>query len=164
MIHGFEEFDKGLFRGSRPECIDDIGSLKTNQGILLVINLQSYVLSGAQPKIEDLWCGQIGIMFKHIPMTGFLPPTTTNIRKVLAELVKWKARGCGTFLHCHDGVDRTGVTVAAYKVRYLGWGTEVAIADMKARGFHMKRFWWWLPFIRKMLGELEAEYVNQPSR
>jgi hypothetical protein len=39
-------------------------------------------------------------------------------------------------VHCREGVDRTGVMVAVYRVAIDGWSTDQAIDEMKA--FHYR--------------------------
>jgi protein tyrosine/serine phosphatase len=45
------------------------------------------------------------------------------------------------FVHCKQGVDRTGMMVAVYRMVVQGWTNDAAYAEMKAMGFHA--FWWW---------------------
>ena len=40
------------------------------------------------------------------------------------------------FVHCRDGVDRTGMMVALYRIVVEGWSKEKALAEMKEMGFH----------------------------
>jgi len=40
------------------------------------------------------------------------------------------------FVHCREGVDRTGMMVAAYRMVVQGWPMEKALAEMKRMGFH----------------------------
>ncbi|MBN1550146.1 tyrosine-protein phosphatase [bacterium] len=40
------------------------------------------------------------------------------------------------FVHCREGIDRTGMMVAMYRMVIQDWPREKALAEMKAFGFH----------------------------
>jgi len=40
------------------------------------------------------------------------------------------------FLHCRQGQDRTGIVVAAYRMKVDGWSLADAEAEMRSFGFH----------------------------
>jgi protein tyrosine phosphatase (PTP) superfamily phosphohydrolase (DUF442 family) len=40
------------------------------------------------------------------------------------------------FVHCHMGVDRTGMMIASYRIAEQGWTAEEALREMQAFGFN----------------------------
>ena len=54
----------------------------------------------------------------------------------------------GTYVHCENGWDRTGLIVGCYRVWKCGWTKDVAYAEMLEHGFHpellgLYLFWKW---------------------
>lgn len=46
-----------------------------------------------------------------------------------------------TLVHCQHGQDRTGLVIAAYRVRVMGWTKDSAMAEARDFGYR-----WWLNF------------------
>ena len=66
----------------------------------------------------------------------------------------------GTFVHCQRGMDRTGLVVAAYRVRVLGESKRTVEREMVASGFRPMPglLWAWLFQVR------EQPVRNETSR
>mgnify|MGYP005838675011 CR=1 FL=1 len=64
------------------------------------------------------------------------------------EVVTDKSR-TPVFLHCHDGVGRTGVLCAMYRIVVCGWSREEAIREMREAGPWEDRWF------NKMLSRME---------
>lgn len=61
-----------------------------------------------------------------------LAPTREEIETFLATVHPWVERGA-TYWHCHAGLNRSGLAVAAYLHLYRGLRISQAIATMRAR-------------------------------
>jgi protein tyrosine phosphatase (PTP) superfamily phosphohydrolase (DUF442 family) len=146
-----------LWRGGRPESIDDVRSL-TAKGIGRVVNLQSEWFEQPQWEEERGWCAGAGMPFFRKPMSWLTCPTPEQLDEAVVGLVADPDKG--TFVHCHDGVDRTGAVVASYRVRYGGWSWGRAFGEMLELGFHYDRYLYWLPWL---LPELQAAQVRVPG-
>jgi protein tyrosine/serine phosphatase len=46
------------------------------------------------------------------------------------------------FVHCKDGVDRTGTIIALHRITSEGWSTELATAEAVRYG--MRRYQYWM--------------------
>ena len=126
MIHKFREaIPKTLYRGSAPN-IADVKELK-KLGVKKIVSLDQ--LSG--DKI-DRACKLAGI--KHIKM--YIDHTKKSLMHFLSQNLKQLLlEGGPTFVHCHEGKDRTGLACALVKCKYLGMPPEEAIDEAKSLGF-----------------------------
>jgi protein tyrosine phosphatase len=87
------------------------------------------------------------IIFLSFKWSNFCPPTRSQIKEFI--------RACGvhkdgekTYIHCHSGVDRTGVASMAIRIFHQAWAFDRAYAEFVREGRH---FWfiWWKPFLRR---------------
>lgn len=155
MIAAVKYVAPGLYRGPRPESRDDMFSLWKNRGVDRIVNLQGYVLELAQVEEERLWASNAehGIDFHHVPMDLVTPPTQADIAAALTAAL---AKPGTTYLHCHDGVDRTGVVCMAYRMIVAKWTLGRAIGEMYDAGFHWGKYALWSPFVIPAIEALAA--------
>ena len=45
------------------------------------------------------------------------------------------------FVHCKDGVDRTGTVVALHRIIHEGWKTDDALVEAERRGMRRIQYW-----------------------
>lgn len=141
-MDGIRQVTPTLWRGPRPQSQADVQALQA-LGVLQVVNLQSDVIEGLQVEQEKAWVTGENIEFFHQPMSLITPPAKEQVSSVLVLLGL-----VPTYLHCHDGVDRTGVCCAALRVK--GGATfGAAIGEMIDDGFHLDWYALWLPEIQK---------------
>jgi tyrosine-protein phosphatase SIW14 len=58
------------------------------------------------------------------------------LESIVTEVVSARDRGAGAVLvHCQHGEDRTGLVIAAYRVRFWGWTKEKAMAEALQFGY-----------------------------
>ena len=60
------------------------------------------------------------------------------------------------FVHCREGVDRTGMMVAAYRIIVQGWTEALAVAEMRHMGFHDLNW-----FIERYLDRLDVPSLKR---
>lgn len=125
MIHRFRKIDEGIYRGSAPSP-KDVEHLKNEFGIKKIVSLDKE--TGER---IDRACKLLGI--EHVKL---YIEDKKGIRKLFHHNLKDLLKDGGpTFFHCHFGKDRTGLLAALYRVKYMGWSTEKAIAEAKSLGF-----------------------------
>ena len=112
-----------LYRGAQPtaEGLKQLEKL----GIKTVVNLRFLTSDRKMLKGTQL-------DYEHINTTTF----TTETKNVIRFLkIATDPQRMPIFVHCHRGVDRTGVMCAAYRIVVEGWSKEEAIEEMTKGGF-----------------------------
>lgn len=128
-IQNFGRLDARLFRGAQPE-IAAYPTLKTF-GIDVVVRLSTggEYIEGERRQVE-----KIGLHFVSLPWRAEDTPEPGQIADFF-ELMRahpdWKV-----FVHCREGVDRTGVMVALYRIAVDRWSADAALDEMRAFHFH----------------------------
>jgi len=116
------QVDKGVYRSAQPDD-DDIGDLAA-MGIREVLNLRKYhhdngELDGAK------------LILKHVPMNA----GEVTQAQLIEALRIIKQRKGPILIHCWHGSDRTGVTVAAYRILFNHWSKQQALDEMIHGGY-----------------------------
>lgn len=127
MIRRLRAVIPGVFyRGSAPSP-KDVLELKEKLGIRKIVSLDRETGDRI-----DRACKMLGIEHVKLYMDHF--------RKSLYHAVSqnlWKlfAEGGPTYVHCHEGKDRTGLMVALFKCKYMGMNPKKALEEAKSLGF-----------------------------
>ena len=114
--------DKGLYRSEQPEH-EDVSDLNT-LGIKEVLNLREY--HGDKDDIKDN-----GIVLHRIKMNA----GTVTEEQLVDALRIIKSRKGPVLVHCWHGSDRTGVTIAAYRIVFNNWSKSQALDEMNNGGY-----------------------------
>jgi protein tyrosine/serine phosphatase len=115
----------GLYRGAQPEA-DGYATLK-KMGIRTVINLRTSM--SERKEVEAA-----GMRSIEVPMEMSRDGLKAKVDKVVALMADPANRPL--FVHCRQGHDRTGIIVAAYRMKVEGWSLPEAEAEMEAFGFN----------------------------
>ncbi len=123
-IVGFAKISDDLYRGAQPAA-EGFLELK-KRGIKTIVNLRSFhddqkLITGA------------GFQYFHIHAKPWHPETQDVVQflKIIAD-----PQNRPVYVHCQQGVDRTGWMVAVYRMVIQGWNKDDAIGEMKSFGFH----------------------------
>jgi protein tyrosine/serine phosphatase len=134
-VDNFAEVSPHLYRGAQPTA-PGYAELK-KRGIKTVIDLRdqhgddhmdpSFVRDAALLKPSAPWC------YCHIRETAFhaAEEKTAHVLKVMTGPENWPV-----YVHCWHGSDRTGTSVAAYRMVVQGWTNAQAIEELHRFGFH----------------------------
>lgn len=114
--------DKGIYRSEQPEH-ENVNNLKS-LGIKEVLNLREY--HSDEDDLENA-----NFIFHRIKMN------TGNIseKQLIAALQIMKNRKGPILIHCWHGSDRTGVTIATYRIVFNNWSKAQAIDEMVNGGY-----------------------------
>jgi protein tyrosine phosphatase (PTP) superfamily phosphohydrolase (DUF442 family) len=145
-----------LYRGPRPESQSDVDGLR-EYPIVRIVNLQGFVAEVIQVAHEQTWAGAAGIEFLHLPWNLVTPPTGAAIQA--AQVAMASPRGA-VYVHCHDGVDRTGVACLGYRVA-RGMTFGAAVGEMIDDGFHLDRYFFWLPVLQSELRKVQLVPLSE---
>ena len=126
MIHRLKEVTKGLYRGSAPSPTDVLW-LKKHFKINKIVSLDKE----AGEKISRT-CEMLGI--KQVKC--YIDGTKGSLFKALQHNIKDLLLSDGpTYVHCLHGKDRTGLIVALFQCKYMGYSSEKALKEAKSLGF-----------------------------
>lgn len=115
----------GVYRGAQP-APEGYATLK-KMGIKTIINLRTTV---SEKKAVEA----SGMKSVEIPLGMFNNGDAEKVDKIVAIMADPSNRP--VFVHCKLGQDRTGIVVAAYRMKIEGWPLCLAEAEMESFGFN----------------------------
>lgn len=120
-----------LYRGPRPST-DDLRKVK------FVINLEEgwFECFHSEVPLERATCTGLGVAYLHRPMSDFFAPSRRDVLQIIDQIQFWLFKGYSILVHCLHGEDRTGIVIAAYRIRYQNWPVSQALIEMYQAGFH----------------------------
>lgn len=117
-LANFYRVTDGLYRGAQP---DAAGMARLKElGIKTVVNLRDK--HSDSDKI-----GPLGLKHVGIKVNTFTPQS-----EQIAEFLRVACdpNNAPVFVHCHRGIDRTGMMCAAYRMVVCGWSKDEALDEM----------------------------------
>jgi protein tyrosine/serine phosphatase len=128
-LPNFHRVTPTLYRGAQPED-EGFGELK-KMGIKTVVNLRD--MSSDRSETEEH-----GLGYVHIDQQAW----HAEEEELLAFLrVAVDPAQHPIFVHCLHGADRTGTSIAAYRIVVQGWTKQEAIREMTDGGFGYHSIW-----------------------
>ena len=129
--HNFYQISETVFRSEQPDQ-DLVQSLKA-QKIDVIINLRS--------RNQDLKkLSNLGFELVHIPIHTWAIDRE-DLLKVMQQIQHAEQNQQKVLLHCYHGSDRTGASVAMYRIIFQNWSTADALAEMKYGGYGFHPIW-----------------------
>ena len=121
-LENIHRVDKGLYRSSQPmpEHIADIKALDIRE----ILNLRYFHNNNGE-------ISNANFKLHRVPMNTF-SVTEDDIIQALRII---KNRQGPMLVHCWHGSDRTGTTIAAYRMVFNNWSKEQALDEMINGGF-----------------------------
>ena len=130
----FQQVSEKLFRGGQPRETG-IGKLR-ELGITTVINLRG---ASDRTRAEDREVRALGLNYFNVPLPNWGRPQHSRVARIL-DLINAPENG-RVFIHCKDGVDRTGMIVAIYRMKHDGWSANQALAEAERAGMKRSQLW-----------------------
>lgn len=118
MPDRFAKVRDGLYRGGKPSP-EDLETLK-RIGIKKIVSLDDESGNDIKPMVSDLG-------FDHI-IWGLGDGKDPKVSALKKRIVPTLLHGGPTYVHCFHGKDRTGMTIAMFRV-YSGWPVEKALEE-----------------------------------
>ncbi|MGH9840239.1 MAG: fused DSP-PTPase phosphatase/NAD kinase-like protein [Blastocatellia bacterium] len=132
-LPNFHQVNERLYRGGQPKT----GGLEllATMGVKTILNLRG---AGEGTNGEEAKARALGMQFVSLPMPNVGRPTDEQIARAL-EILDDPAN-TPVFVHCKRGADRTGVLIAAYRIKREGWTDRQAIEEANRHGMGMIQF------------------------
>ncbi|MBI2922428.1 MAG: tyrosine-protein phosphatase [Planctomycetes bacterium] len=143
-VGNFAKVTEGVWRGEQPTA-EGFATLK-KMGVKTVVNLRAWHSDRDEMKGLSLY-------HLHIKSTTLFQEDE-DIAKFLRIATDPYYRP--VFVHCQHGADRTGVSIAAYRVVVQGWPMSKARRELPIFGFH--EIW---QNLEKYLDDFDAERVRK---
>jgi protein tyrosine phosphatase (PTP) superfamily phosphohydrolase (DUF442 family) len=145
-VSNFGEVTPTLFRGAQPteRGFENLSKM----GIAIVVDLRE----GGEVQHEQKEVTALGMKFVAISW-NCRDPKDAYFSKFLTLLRE--NPGKKVFVHCHSGVDRTGMMIAAYRMDEQGWTADESLGEMKTFGLSM--------FHRVICSPIESYEAKFPS-
>ena len=130
----FQQVSDRLFRGGQPR---EGGINKLRElGINTVINLRG---ASGSTRAEEAEVRALGLNYVNVALPNWARPQDSRVARIL-EVIDASESG-RVFVHCKDGVDRTGLIVALYRMTHDGWSSHQALAEAEREGMRRTQFW-----------------------
>ena len=129
--HNLYQISPMLYRSEQPNSVF-IPELKKNN-IDVVINLRS------RNKDKMLLAEQNFKLF-HIPINTWAMDRN-DLLDVMKAIQTAKQQDQKVLIHCYHGSDRTGASVAMYRIIYENWTIDDALNEMKHGGYGFHPIW-----------------------
>jgi len=129
------QVEEGLYRGGPPT----VESYRLLSQMSTILNLRSW--PPAVRKEYDLF-RRPRVRILTDPWMPFMPPSHRCTDAAIALIENKDLRPI--YVHCLNGLDRTGYIIAAYRVKKCGWSIREAVTEMRSVGFSWAYgFWIW---------------------
>ena len=130
----FEQVNDKLFRGGQPSP----GALihLRELGIDTIVNLRG---ASDRTRAEAAEARALGLNYFNVSLPNWGRPQDERVQRILM-IINAPQNG-RVFVHCKDGVDRTGTIVALHRIEREGWKTSDALAEAEQRGMRRIQIW-----------------------
>ena len=130
----FQQVTDRLYRGGQPR---DGGLRRLRElGIDTIVNLRG---TSKTTRAEEAQARALGFNYFNVALPNWGRPQDERVRRAL--LIIAAPQNGRVFVHCKDGVDRTGTIVALHRVTHQGWKTNDAMAEAELLGMRRIQFW-----------------------
>ena len=130
----FQQVSEKLYRGAQPRDggLDRLKEL----GINTIINLRG---ANKQTRAEEAEARALGLNYFNVELPRWARPQDARVGRIL-EIIAAAENG-RVLVHCRDGVDRTGMIVAIYRMTHEGWTSNDALSEAELYGMRRIQFW-----------------------
>ena len=127
----FYQIDHSLYRSEQPSA--ELSQLIQTHQIDVIINLRA---RHKDPKIVQ----DPSIKYVHLPIHTW-QINREDLLQVMRTIQQAKQKQQKVLIHCYHGSDRTGASVAMYRIIFQGWSIEAAKQEMKHGGYGYHSIW-----------------------
>ncbi len=151
----------GLYRGAYAEPWP-LRRMIEKHGIRHILCLMSYPSDDSRRHKEQTVAAETGATLRELPMPGNGCAGFALLDRA-ADFIADPANR-PLFIHCAAGVQRTGASIAAYRMRHQGWTYEQAIAEAEQNGLNRRKNPELYEHLRRYADHLESEKAERRNR
>lgn len=129
--YNFYKISETVYRSEQPDA-ELIPELKKNK-INIVVNLRSRNLDKTVLQNQSL-------QLVHIPINTWAI-NRNDLLQVMQTIQMAKQNNQRVLIHCYHGSDRTGASIAMYRIIFENWKVEDALNEMKHGGYGFHPIW-----------------------
>lgn len=145
-VKNFHQVDQDLFRSAQPNR-KEMKELEAF-GIKTILNVRNFIKDDSEIK-------ETSLVEKRISMRA----KTVSYNNLKEALIAIKHAEKPVLVHCLHGSDRTGATIAAYRIIFNHWSREQAIEEflLPENGYNAH----WFPNILNLLQTIDFEQLRK---
>ena len=144
----FYQISEHVIRSEQPTA-ELIPQLKAHH-INVVINLRS-----RNADLDVL--ASSGFKLVHLPIHTWAM-SREDLLQVMRQVQQAKALDQKVLIHCYHGSDRTGASIAMYRIIFENWKIEDALSEMKYGGYGFHPVWM---HIEKIFSPENVRWIQQ---
>lgn len=129
--HNFYQISPFVFRSEQPSRT--LVPLLTSHNIDMVINLRTS--NKDQEELKDT-----PFQLIHIPIQTWAI-SRQDLLEVMQAIQQAQQHQQNILIHCYHGSDRTGASIAMYRIIFENWSTQDALDEMKRGGYGFHPIW-----------------------
>lgn len=149
--HNFYQISKTVYRSEQPNVLF-IPQLK-KYNIKNIVNLRN-----STEDFAILDKNQFNLI--HYPIDTW-QINRNDLLKVMLAIGDAEKRGEKILIHCYHGSDRTGASIAMYRIIFQNWTIEQATQEMKHGGYGFHRIW---KNIEHLFTEENVQWIRQQMK
>lgn len=130
----FHQVNEKLYRSGQPRA-GGLARLR-ELGINTIINLRG---ASKTTRAEEAEARALGLNYFNVALPNWGRPKDTRVERIIA-LIAAPENG-KVLVHCKDGVDRTGMIVAIYRMTHDGTSRNDALVEAERSGMRRIQFW-----------------------
>jgi len=139
-LRQFSVVEPGVLMRCGQPTVRDLELVRDKHGLRCIVAARGgtrHPLRGAWFRRQRAFCARHGIRLEHMPLSDANRPSLDVFERFLAIVAD--PANQPTLVHCEQGLHRTGILVAAFRVAHCGWTLERAVEELRARGFETQR-------------------------
>jgi protein tyrosine phosphatase (PTP) superfamily phosphohydrolase (DUF442 family) len=130
----FQQVSEKLYRGGQPRA-GGLARLR-ELGINTIINLRG---ASKTTRAEEAEARALGFNYFNVALPNWGRPPNARVERILEHIAA--PENGKVLVHCKDGVDRTGMIVALYRIKQEGRTSNDALAEAERHGMRSYQFW-----------------------
>ena len=135
----FDVVDPGVLMRCGQPRLRELEEIRRRFGLRTIVCARGgtrHPLRGRWFRKEKVWCERYGVEFIHMPFSDRAQPASEVFDR-FAEIMR-NSRAHPVLVHGEQGIHRTGILSAVYRLTVMNWPLDRAVREMQRLGFDMR--------------------------